>query len=75
VAKVPSHGELRFEEGKAMVSGEQTAPQKQCHGKPVDALRVYYKANADYTGDDAFSIDVDTKLGFIKRYVFNMDIR
>ena len=44
-------------------------------GKPVDALRVYYKANTDYTGVDAFTIDVDAKLGFVKRYAFTMDIR
>src|SRR5262245_20484655 len=69
VVKAPSHGELRFEEGKAPVSADQTALQKQCHGKPVDTLRVYYKAETDYTGGDAFTIDVDTKLGFVKRYV------
>jgi len=75
VVKAPSHGELRFEEGKAPVSADQTALQKQCHGKPVDTLRVYYKAETDYTGGDAFTIDVDTKLGFVKRYVFTMNIR
>jgi|GEM_PF-3219630 len=75
VVKTPTHGELRFEEAKAVVSADQTALQKQCHGKPLDALRVYYKANADYTGGDAFTIDVDTKLGFVKRYTFTVDIR
>jgi hypothetical protein len=75
VVKAPSHGELRFEEAKVVVSADQTALQKQCRGKPVDALRVYYKANTDYTGGDAFTIDVDTKLGFVKRYVFTMNIR
>jgi hypothetical protein len=75
VVKTPSHGELRFEEAKTVVSADQTALQKQCHGKSIDALRVYYKASADYTGEDAFTIDVDTKLGFVKRYAFTMDIR
>jgi len=75
VVKEPSHGELRFEEGKAMVSGDQSALQKQCNGKPVDALRIYYKAGADYAGTDAFTVDVDTKLGFVRRYVFTMDVR
>ena len=75
VVKAPAHGELRFEEGKAVVSGEQTALQKQCHGKPVDALRIYYKAGTDYTGADSFTVDVDTKLGFVKRYLFTMDVR
>jgi len=75
VVKTPSHGELRFEQAKAVVSADQTALQKQCRGKPVDALRVYSKANTDYTGVDAFTIDVDAKLGFVKRYAFTMDIR
>lgn len=75
VVKTPSHGELRFEEAKAVVSADQTALQKQCHGKPIDALRVYYKANTDYAGGDSFTIDVDTKLGFVKRYAFTVDIR
>ena len=75
VVKTPSHGEVRFEQAKAVISADQTALQKQCHGKSVDALRVYYKANSDYTGDDAFTLDVDTKLGFVKRYVFTLDIR
>ena len=75
VVKAPDHGEVRFEEGKAVVAADQTALQKQCHGKPVDALRIYYKAGADYTGTDVFTVDVDTKLGFVKRYVFTMDVR
>ena len=75
LVKAPSHGELRFEEAKVTVSADKTALQKQCHGKSVDALRVYYKANSDYSGGDAFTIDVDTKLGFVKRYAFTMTIR
>ena len=75
VVKAPAHGDVRFEEGKALVAADQTALQKQCHGKPVDALRIYYTASANYTGGDAFTVDVDTKLGFVKRYIFTMDVR
>ena len=75
LVKAPAHGELRFEEAKVTASADKTALQKLCHGKPVESLRVYYKANSDYTGGDTFTIDVDTKLGFVKRYAFTMTIR
>jgi hypothetical protein len=75
VVRNPSHGEVRFEEAKSVVSADKSALQKQCHGKPIEALRVYYKANSDFTGSDSFSLDVDTKLGFVKRYTFTMDVR
>jgi len=73
--KPPGHGNTRFEEAVTAVSGDLTPLQRQCHGKPIYAVRVFYKANEDFSGADVFSIDVDTKIGFVKRYTFTVDVR
>ena len=75
MVKSPDHGGARFEEAVTAVSGDLTPLQRQCHGKPIYAVRVIYKANEDFSGADAFSIDVDTKIGFVKRYTFTVDVR
>lgn len=75
MVKPPEHGSARFEEAVTAVAGEMTPLQRQCRGKPIYAVRVFYKANEDFSGTDGFSIDVDTKIGFVKRYTFRVDVR
>lgn len=75
VAKQPAHGVIRFEEGRATVNGTVTPLQRQCAGKPIEAMRLFYKANDDYAGSDTFTLDVDTKLGLVNRYTFTIDVR
>lgn len=75
IVKPPSKGAIRFEHVTDVVVANTTELQKQCNGKQVDAIRLLYKAPDDFAGKDTFVLDVDTKLGFVKRYTFTMDVR
>jgi hypothetical protein len=78
----PAHGEIRFEEVTTTISvtgdslnATSAALKKKCDGKPANALRLMYKAPEDFTGKDVFVLDMDTKLGYVKRYAFTVNIR
>ncbi len=71
----PANGDVRFEEAASIVGGNRTELQRLCHGKPATAVRVFYKSKDDFTGTDKFVLDVDTKVGFVQRFAFTMDVR
>jgi len=82
IVKPPAHGEIRFEEVTTTISvtgdslnATSAALNKKCDGKPANALRLMYKAPEDFTGKDVFVLDMDTKLGYVKRYAFTVNIR
>jgi hypothetical protein len=75
IVKPPSKGEIRFEEARMVLAYKTDAVRLLCHGKMVDGVRMYYKANDNSVGQDTFLLDVDTKLGLVKRYKFIVDIR
>jgi mRNA-degrading endonuclease HigB of HigAB toxin-antitoxin module len=75
IVKPPAHGEVRFEETKTVVTAQKQPLQKRCFGKTVDAVRMFYKANADFVGKDRVVIDIDGKAGAIWRVAFTVDIR
>jgi hypothetical protein len=71
----PEHGDVRFDEAKAVVTANKSELQKQCHGKSVDTVRMFYKASENYVGKDKVVVDVDSKAGGILRVSFNIEIR
>lgn len=75
IVKPPSKGEIRFEEARMVLAYKTDAVRRLCHGKSVDGVRMYYKANDNSAGRDTFLLDVDTKLGLVRRYKFIVDIR
>lgn len=75
IVKPPSKGEIRFEEVKMVLAYKTDPVRRICHGKAIDAIRMYYKAKDDAAGRDTFLIDVDTKLGAVQRYAYTVDIR
>lgn len=70
----PKKGSLRFEHVRMQVPSGKTATHKDCYGKPLNALRVYYRSNEKTSGRDNLVLDVDTKLGWIVRYTYLIDI-
>jgi hypothetical protein len=74
VVKSPANGDVRFEQTRSTITAKKGPLQKLCHGKAIDAVRVLYKANANFVGTDKFVLDVDTKLGVVKRYTYVMDV-
>lgn len=75
IVKPPAKGEIRFEEAKQTFFPGNAAFRRACAGKPIDMVRMYYKAKDGSSGRDTFLLDVDTKLGAVTRYVFKVDIR
>lgn len=75
IVKPPSKGGIRLEEARTVVVANKSAVQKLCHGKTLDSVRLFYKANDNYSGKDTFLLDVDTKLGYVQRYAFTVDVR
>jgi hypothetical protein len=70
----PKKGSLRFEHVRMQVPSGKTAMHKDCYGKPLNALRIYYRSNEKTSGRDNLVLDVDTKLGWIVRYTYRSDI-
>lgn len=70
----PKKGSLRLEHIRAHVPNGKSAAHKNCYGKPVNAIQVYYRADEKASGRDNLVIDVDTKLGWIFRYTYLVDI-
>jgi hypothetical protein len=75
IVKPPTKGEIRFEESRQTFFPGNAPFRRACAGKPIDMVRMYYKANNSAEGKDTFLLDVDTKLGAVKRYVFTVDVR
>jgi hypothetical protein len=75
IVKPPSKGGIRLEEARTVVAANKSAVQKLCHGKALDSVRLFYKANDNDSGKDTFLLDVDTKLGYVQRYAFTVDVR
>jgi hypothetical protein len=75
IVKPPTKGEIRFEESRQTFFPGDAPFRRACAGKPIDTVRMYYKANDKAEGKDTFLLDVDTKLGAVKRYAFTVDIR
>ncbi|HEX5213078.1 MAG TPA: hypothetical protein VFW22_15240 [Pseudolabrys sp.] len=75
IVRPPESGDIRFEEATSVVAGEKTDVQRLCHGKSGKVVRLFYKSKDNFTGRDRFVLDVDTKLGFVKRYAFTVDVR
>jgi hypothetical protein len=73
VITAPEKGAIRFEQISTAVATNSTELQKLCHGKQVEALRLLYKAPDDFTGTDKFVLNVDTKVGYVRRYVFTVN--
>ncbi|HZP79036.1 MAG TPA: hypothetical protein VFB45_23065 [Pseudolabrys sp.] len=71
----PKNGEFRMEEVSIPLNRPAGNARAKCNGTPVQAVGVYYKAKAEYTGDDAMVIDVDFKHGYIKRFVYAISVR
>lgn len=75
IVRPPENGDIRFEEATSVVTAEKTAVQKLCHGKSANVVRMFYKSKSNFTGRDHFVLDVDSKLGFLRRYAFTVDVR
>jgi hypothetical protein len=75
IVKPATHGDVRFEEVRTVVTADKSQLQKRCLGKPVNAVRMFYKANDDFVGKDRIVVDMDSKAGSVWRISFTVDVR
>jgi hypothetical protein len=71
----PADGELRFDEIKFAVDRKPNDPRFHCNGKIVDAVGVFYKSRDGYAGSDNVVIEVDFRLGAVRRFNYSIQVR
>lgn len=71
----PAHGAYRLEETTIQVDRKPDNPRASCNGKPVGAVAVIYKPEAEFTGNDGLVVDVDFRNGSVRRYVYAISVR
>jgi hypothetical protein len=75
VIKQPSNGELSFRELRSVVELKKESPRAHCNGTPITGVGVFYKSQEDFTGTERMQIEVDYKVGLIRRYSLIVSVR
>ena len=75
VVAAPKNGAYRTEETSMPAERPAGDTRAGCNGKPVNAVAVFYKPAAAFTGADAMTIDVDFHNGTVRRYVYDITVR
>lgn len=75
VVTPPKNGDVRLEETSIALDRRADDPRAICNGTPVQAVGVYYKAKADFSGSDEMVIDVDFNHGKVRRFVYAITIQ
>src|SRR5262245_23133121 len=70
VVTQPKKGALCFEETRLTVTASKTELDKKCHGKPVNAVLIYYRSDEKFAGRDKIVLEVDAKVGAIRRQTY-----
>jgi len=71
----PQKGVTRTEEVTIPIDRPSNDTRASCNGKPVQALAVFYKPDAGYTGPDTVVIDVDFHKGNVARLNYKITVR
>lgn len=75
IVKAPQNGDIRQEEVTMPVDRKEGDRRASCNGKPVQAVGVFYKSKAEFTGKDNVVIDVDFKSGTVRRFNYKITVR
>jgi hypothetical protein len=71
----PTNGEIRSEQIRYIVSRSSSDSRAHCNGKEVDAIGLYYKSREGFVGEDKITVDVDYKIGTVRRYHYVIQVR
>jgi hypothetical protein len=69
------NGTTRTEETTIPIDRPARDTRSSCNGKPVQALAIFYKPNAGYTGGDNVVVDVDFHMGSVRRLTYKITVR
>lgn len=72
---LPQNGTTRTEETTIPIDRPASDTRSSCNGKPVQALAIFYKPNAGYTGADNVVVDVDFHVGGVRRFAYKITVR
>jgi hypothetical protein len=75
VVEQPSNGDLSFREVRSVVELKKESRRAHCNGTPITGVGVFYKSREDFTGHEKMQIDVDYKVGLIRRYSLIVSVR
>jgi hypothetical protein len=75
ILKQPPNGELTFREMDSVIELRKDNVRARCNGKPITGVGVFYKSRSDYTGMERMEIEVDYKIGLLRRYTFVINVR
>jgi hypothetical protein len=75
VVRQPAKGELSFREMSGVVELKKNSPRARCNGTPIKGVGVFYRSREDFTGTDRMQIEVDYKVGLLRRYTLIVDVR
>ena len=71
----PQNGTIRTEEKTIPIDRPASDTRSSCNGKSVQALVIFYKPNAGYTGADNVAVDVDFRMGTVRRVNYKITVR
>ncbi len=75
VARKPAKGELRLDTTPVVIGVTRASAYWRCNGKEVEMVGVFYKANEGFVGDDRIVVDVDYKIGQVRRVTYVVKVR
>jgi hypothetical protein len=75
IVKAPSHGDVSLQESRSVVELKKEHARAHCNGKSVDALGMFYISKGDFTGTDKMQIEVDYKVGLVRRISIIVNVR
>jgi hypothetical protein len=75
VFKQPANGDLSFRETSSVVELKKESARAHCNGRPINGVAVFYKSREDFTGTERMEIEVDYKIGLIRRYSLIVSVR
>lgn len=75
LANKPANGEVVFKETRTVVEVKRDTARARCNGTPINSIAAYYTSREDFTGQERIAIDVDAKVGLIRRYNYIVSVR
>ena len=75
IVKAPKSGELTFEELRQTAQYAKNHMRTHCNGSRFNGTSVYYESKEDFSGTDRFEIEVDYKVGTVRKYTVYVNVR
>jgi hypothetical protein len=75
VLEQPSHGEVKVVEEPMFIAFPASNPRSACNSQKVPGRKVYYTANAGYSGHDKVVLEGASEDGHVRRVTIDVNVR